>query len=97
MVPLYFAQERDVVRRGGQVLPVGERTRLLPGEHPERLMVRFRSLGCYPCTGAILSTAGSVAEIVAELEATRDSERMTRVIDHDRDGSMEQKKREGYF
>jgi sulfate adenylyltransferase subunit 2 len=97
VVPLYFARERDVVRRGGQVLPVGAETRLASGERAERLSVRFRSLGCYPCTGAVLSTATTVAEIVAELETTRDSERVTRVIDHDRDGSMEQKKREGYF
>jgi sulfate adenylyltransferase subunit 2 len=97
VVPLYLAAQRDVVRRGGQLLPVGAKTRLLPGERVERLHVRFRSLGCYPCTGAIESAAATVADIVAELETTRYSERVTRVIDHDRDGSMEQKKREGYF
>ena len=69
----------------------------MPGERIERLSVRYRSLGCYPCTGAVESTARTVAEIVEELERTRHSERVTRVIDHDRDGSMEQKKREGYF
>ncbi len=97
VVPLYFAAEREVVRRGGQLLPVGARTRLLPGEVAERAMIRYRSLGCYPCTGAVESTAMNVSDIVAELEITRFSERVTRVIDHDRDGSMEQKKREGYF
>ena len=97
VVPLYFAAEREVVRRGGQLLPVGAKTRLLPGEVTERAMIRYRSLGCYPCTGAVESSAMNVDDIVAELEITRFSERVTRVIDHDRDGSMEQKKREGYF
>jgi sulfate adenylyltransferase subunit 2 len=97
VVPLYFAAERDVVRRGGQLIPAGEKTRLMPGERVERMTVRFRTLGCYPCTGAVASQARTVAEIVAELEQSRHSERVTRIIDHDRDGSMEQKKREGYF
>jgi sulfate adenylyltransferase subunit 2 len=97
VVPLYFATERDVVRRGGQLIPAGAKTRLLPGERIERLLVRYRTLGCYPCTGAVASAARTVAEIVTELEETRFSERVTRVIDHDQDGSMEQKKREGYF
>jgi sulfate adenylyltransferase subunit 2 len=97
VVPLYFAAERDVVRRAGQLLPVGGKTRLLPGEQIERVRIRYRSLGCYPCTGAVESSALTVADIVAELEETRFSERVTRVIDHDQDGSMEQKKREGYF
>jgi len=61
------------------------------------VMSRYRTLGCYPCTGAVPSTAASVPEIIAELLRTRHSERITRVIDHDQDGSMEQKKREGYF
>ena len=60
-------------------------------------MCRYRTLGCYPCTGAVRSTARTVAEIIAELEQARHSERITRIIDHDQDGSMEQKKREGYF
>ncbi|MEO8508490.1 MAG: sulfate adenylyltransferase subunit CysD [Betaproteobacteria bacterium] len=97
VVPLYFAAERNVVRRGGQLLPVGDKTRLLPGERAVRTLVRYRSLGCYPCTGAVASSARTVADIIAELEETRFSERVTRVIDHDQDGSMEQKKREGYF
>ncbi len=97
VVPLYFAEERMVVFRNGQYLPLGERTRLMPGEHGEPRSVRFRSLGCYPCTGAVLSSARTVPDIIAELEESRYSERVTRVIDHDQDGSMEQKKREGYF
>jgi sulfate adenylyltransferase subunit 2 len=97
VVPLYFAAERDVVRRGDQLVPVGPLTRLLPAERVERVMSRFRTLGCYPCTGAVASTATTVAAIVAELETARHSERITRIIDHDQDGSMEQKKREGYF
>ena len=97
VVPLYFAAEREIVERAGQLIPVGEKTRFLPGEKPRRMMLRYRTLGCYPCTGAVASTATTVPQIIAELVATRRSERTTRVIDHDQDGSMEQKKREGYF
>jgi len=97
IVPLYFAQEREVVVRGNQLIPVGAKTRLLPGESPQRLMCRYRTLGCYPCTGAVRSTATTVREIIEELELAKHSERITRIIDHDQDGSMEQKKREGYF
>jgi len=97
VVPLYFAAERTVVRRNGQLLPIGGRTRLLPGEAPEHVRIRYRSLGCYPCTGAVESDAQTVRDIIEELETTRYSERVTRVIDHDQDASMEQKKREGYF
>lgn len=97
VVPLYFAQEREVVVRGNQLIPVGDKTRLLPGERPQPVMCRYRTLGCYPCTGAVRSTARSVREIIAELELAKHSERITRIIDHDQDGSMEQKKREGYF
>jgi sulfate adenylyltransferase subunit 2 len=97
VVPLYFAREREMVARGGMLIPVGAKTRLLPGESARRVLCRFRTLGCYPCTGAVPSTATTVAEIIAELEQATHSERITRVIDHDRDGSMEQKKREGYF
>jgi sulfate adenylyltransferase subunit 2 len=97
VVPLYFAHEREVVERGGQLIPVGGKTRRLSGENFQRRMVRFRTLGCYPCTGAVASSATTVAEIVAELLATTRSERTTRAIDHDQDGSMEQKKREGCF
>jgi len=97
VVPLYFAEQREVVVRGGQLIPVGGKTRLNAGEKPERLLCRFRTLGCYPCTGAVRSSASNVEQIIAELEETKRSERTTRVIDFDSDGSMEQKKREGYF
>jgi sulfate adenylyltransferase subunit 2 len=97
IVPLYFAEEREVVVRGSQLIPVGAKTRLLAGEKPQKLMCRYRTLGCYPCTGAVRSTARSVREIIEELEHAKHSERITRIIDHDQDGSMEQKKREGYF
>lgn len=97
VVPLYFAQERDVVVRGSQLIPAGAKTRLLSGEMPQRVMCRYRTLGCYPCTGAVRSNAQTVREIIEELECATHSERITRIIDHDQDGSMEQKKREGYF
>jgi sulfate adenylyltransferase subunit 2 len=97
VVPLYFAAERAVIERNGQLIPVGTKTRLQPGEKQEMRLCRFRTLGCYPCTGAVASTATTVDAIVEELIATRLSERTTRVIDHDQDGSMEKKKREGYF
>ena len=70
---------------------------LLPGERPQRVVCRMRSLGCSPCTGAVRSTAATVPEIIDELVAVRQSERQLRIIDHDQDGSMEMKKREGYF
>jgi sulfate adenylyltransferase subunit 2 len=97
VVPLYFAAEREVVERNGQLLPVGAKTRLQDGEKVQKRLCRFRTLGCYPCTGAVASEATTVEEIIEELVATRLSERTTRVIDHDQDGSMERKKREGYF
>ncbi len=97
VVPLYFAAEREVVEREGQLIPVYPGARFLPGEKPVRVLCRFRTLGCYPCTGAVRSAARSVEEIVAEMMVARQSERITRIIDHDTDGSMEQKKREGYF
>ncbi|HEY7609099.1 MAG TPA: sulfate adenylyltransferase subunit CysD [Alphaproteobacteria bacterium] len=97
VVPLYFAAPRPVVRRSGTWIMVDdERLPLEPGEMPEPRAVRFRTLGCYPLTGAIESAAASVAEIVSELEASRTSERQGRLIDHD-GASMERKKREGYF
>jgi sulfate adenylyltransferase subunit 2 len=88
VVPLYFAQEREVIVRGNS---------LLPGERLERVMCRMRSLGCSPCTGAVRSDATTVPKIIEELIAVRQSERQLRIIDHDQDGSMEIKKREGYF
>ncbi len=97
VVPLYFAADREVVERAGQLIPVGVGTRLNPGERKEIRLCRFRTLGCYPCTGAVASSAATVEEIIVELEAIRQSERTTRIIDHDQDGSMERKKREGYF
>ena len=98
IVPLYFAKERPVVERDGSWIMVDdERFRLEPGEKPVMKKVRFRTLGCYPLTGAIESDAVTVEQIVAEMMQTRVSERSTRVIDHDGDSSMEQKKREGYF
>lgn len=101
--PLYFAKERDVVVRAGQLIvldglfsldqPYGPR----PDEKIEKVLSRFRSLGCVPCSGAVRSGASTLEEIIEELMIVRTSERGTRVIDHDADGSMERKKREGYF
>ena len=95
--PLYFAQVREVVVRAGALIPLESNVRLLPGERPVKKRCRLRSLGCTPCTGAIESDADTTAKIVAELRALRRSERENRAIDHDQDGSMELKKREGYF
>ena len=98
IVPLYFAAERPVVRRGGQWLMVDdERMPLEPGEVPDVRRVRFRTLGCYPLTAAIESDAATLPEIVAEMFAAKTSERQGRLIDHDEVGSMELKKCEGYF
>jgi sulfate adenylyltransferase subunit 2 len=97
VVPMYFAREQDVVVRGEQLIPIDATTRMLPGEKSERICCRFRTLGCSPCTGAIRSDAKSVADIIAEMMTVRISERSTRIIDHDQEGSMELKKREGYF
>jgi sulfate adenylyltransferase subunit 2 len=98
VVPLYFAQERAVVERDGALIMVDdERFVLRDGERIERRMIRFRTLGCYPLTGAIESDASTVDEIIAEMAASRSSERQGRVIDHDPSSSMEQKKQEGYF
>ena len=98
IVPLYFSAERPVVRRNGQWIMVDDaRMQLLPGETPEMRRVRFRTLGCYPLTAAIESDAATLAEIVDEMFLARTSERQGRLIDHDETGSMELKKREGYF
>ena len=97
IVPLYFAREREAVERGGQILLVERGVRLLPGEKPQPIRCRMRSLGCAPCTGAIRSGAATVPEIIEEMFHFRRSERENRVIDHDEEGSMETKKREGYF
>jgi sulfate adenylyltransferase subunit 2 len=98
MVPLYFAKERPVVRRNGTWIMVDDdRLPLQPGEKPEMKMVRFRTLGCYPLTGAVESTATTVPEVIEEMLRNKYSERQGRVIDFDEAGSMEEKKREGYF
>ena len=98
IVPLYFAAVRPVVERDGALIMVDdERMRLLPGEVPAQKLVRFRTLGCYPLTGAIESSATTLPEIIREMLVTRNSERQGRMIDHDEKGSMETKKREGYF
>lgn len=98
VVPLYFAQQRPVVRRQGSWLMVDdERMPLEPGETPEFRPIRFRTLGCYPLTGGIESTAQSVEDLLEEMLASRTSERQGRLIDQDQTGSMELKKREGYF
>ncbi|CAB3650465.1 Sulfate adenylyltransferase subunit 2 [Achromobacter pulmonis] len=98
VVPLYFARERPVVMRNGMLLMVDDaRMRLLPGEVVEKRKVRFRTLGCYPLTGAIESDATSLSEIILELIGARSSERQGRAIDADASASMEKKKQEGYF
>jgi sulfate adenylyltransferase subunit 2 len=97
IVPLYFAKEREMIVRGNVLLPVEQDIPLLPGEKPRPVMCRMRSLGCSPCTGAIRSTADTVPKIIEEMMLFRRSERENRVIDHDQEGSMEMKKREGYF
>lgn len=98
VVPLYFAKERPVVERGGQLLMVDdERLPLRPGEAPALRKVRFRTLGCYPLTAAIESEAETLAAVLAEMRASRLSERQGRLIDHDDAAAMEKKKREGYF
>jgi sulfate adenylyltransferase subunit 2 len=97
VVPLYFAKEREMLVRGGVLIPLDHPMDLLPGEKPQRVMCRMRSLGCTYCTGAIRSTASTIGDIIEELKYFRRSERENRVIDHDQEGSMELKKREGYF
>ena len=97
IVPLYYARPRPMVVRGDLLIPAGNGFPLLPGEQPQPVMSRMRSLGCTYCTGAIRSEADTVPKIIAELIGFRRSERENRVIDHDQEGSMEAKKREGYF
>jgi len=98
IVPLYFAAERPVVDRSGTLIMVDdERMPLLPGEVPMRKKVRFRTLGCYPLSGAIESTADTLQAIIQEMLLARTSERQGRMIDHDTAASMEKKKQEGYF
>ncbi len=98
IVPLYLAKERPVVKRDGQLIMVDDdRMPLRDGEVPEMKMVRFRTLGCYPLTGAVESTADTLEDVIQEMLLTKSSERQGRVIDHDSAASMEKKKQEGYF
>jgi len=98
IVPLYFAAPRPVVERDGTLIMVDDdRIRLAPGEQPRDEVVRFRTLGCYPLSGAIRSNATTLPEIIREMLLATHSERQGRLIDHDEEGSMEVKKREGYF
>ena len=97
IVPLYFARDREVVLRNGSIVVVHSRQQLLPGEKTQIVKCRMRSLGCVPCTGAIRSEADSLPKIIEEMLSFRRSERENRAIDHDEEGSMELKKREGYF
>ena len=98
IVPLYFAAERPVVYRDGNIIMVDDdRMRLLPGEKPQMKKVRFRTLGCYPLTGGVESDAETLDEIIEETLSAVESERTSRVIDHEEAGSMERIKKEGYF
>jgi sulfate adenylyltransferase subunit 2 len=97
IVPLYFAKEHDVVIRDGSIVVVYDNSVILKGEKKQRIVCRMRSLGCVSCTGAIRSEADTVPKIIEEMISFRRSERENRVIDHDEEGSMEIKKREGYF
>ena len=98
IVPLYFAAERPVIERDGNLIMVDDdRLKLRPGEKVEQKKVRFRTLGCYPLTGAVESDADTLDEIIDETLAAVESERTSRVIDHEEAGSMERRKKEGYF
>src|SRR5690349_18579915 len=97
IVPLYYARERQAVVRNGAIVLIYSPGELLPGEKVQRIKCRMRSLGCVPCTGAIRSDADTVPKIIEEMISFRRSERENRAIDHDEEGSMELKKREGYF
>jgi sulfate adenylyltransferase subunit 2 len=97
IVPLYYARERETVVRGGSLVLIHDKQELLPGEESKLVQCRMRSLGCVPCTGALRSEADTLPKIVEEMISFRRSERENRAIDHDEEGSMELKKREGYF
>jgi len=97
IVPLYYAREREVVERNGSLVLIYSKDQLIPGEQSKIVKCRMRSLGCVPCTGAIRSQAETVPQIIEEMISFRRSERENRAIDHDEEGSMEIKKREGYF
>ena len=97
VVDLYFARDRPMYLRGDALLPTEQAFVARPGEQPVMVKSRLRSLGCSPCTGAIRSNADTIPKIIEEILGFRSSERANRVIDHDQEGSMELKKREGYF
>jgi len=97
IVPLYFAKEREAVIRGGSIVVIHDNRELLPGEKTQLVKCRMRSLGCVPCTGAIRSDSDTLPKIIEEMISFRRSERENRAIDHDEEGSMEIKKRDGYF
>jgi sulfate adenylyltransferase subunit 2 len=98
IVPLYYAKPRPVVERDGTLIMVDDdRMPLHDGEVPQQRSVRFRTLGCYPLTGAVASDASTITEVIGEMLVTTSSERQGRVIDHDSAASMEKKKQEGYF
>lgn len=97
IVPIYYAQVREVVDRGGILVPYNDMVNLKQGEKVEKIMCRFRSLGCMPCTGAVRSSATTIDEIINEVEGADKSERENRIIDFTTDSSMEDKKKEGYF
>jgi len=97
IVPMYFAREQDMIVREGRLIPLDGPIPLEEGEKPQKVTCRFRTLGCYPCTGAVKSEADTLEKIIEEIMVAKHSERITRLIDHDTDGSMEIKKREGYF
>ncbi|RBP84681.1 sulfate adenylyltransferase subunit CysD [Marinomonas rhizomae] len=97
IVPLYFSAKRPVLERDGTLIMVDDERMPLNGEVPEMKSVRFRTLGCYPLTGAVESEAASLPEIIQEMLLTKSSERQGRMIDHDSSGSMEEKKKQGYF
>ena len=97
VVSMYFAKKREMIVRQDQLIPLDGPIPLKKGERPKKIMCRFRTLGCYPCTGAVRSNASTVTKIIEEIMTVNNSERVTRLIDHDQDSSMEQKKKEGYF
>lgn len=97
IVPLYYAKKRPVIRRNGMLLLAGELNKPINGEKVEEMTVRFRTLGCQLCTGAVQSEAATLEEIIEETMVARNSERQSRAVDQDREGSMEEKKKEGYF
>ena len=97
IVPMYFAKERNMIVREGQLIPIDGSDDSEATTESKKVMCRYRTLGCFPCTGAVPSNAETLDEVIEEIMVARNSERITRVIDHDAEGSMELKKREGYF